>query len=89
MSRMPPLSGTGGTHQRRMVATPGRPVLPGQLGRIVRTTGFKSLNRQSLFELCEVVDTEGRIVAGPEWGDRWRLWVREPGVRASQATLSR
>lgn len=35
-------------------------------GRVVRTAGFKSLNRQSLIELCEVVDTEGRIVAGPE-----------------------
>jgi hypothetical protein len=35
-------------------------------GRIVRTAGFKSLNRQSLIELCEVVDTEGRIVGGPE-----------------------
>jgi hypothetical protein len=35
-------------------------------GRIVRTAGFKSLNRQSLIELCEVVDMEGRIVAGPE-----------------------
>jgi len=58
-------------------------------GRIVAYYGFKSLNRQSLFELCGVVDTEGRIVAGPRVGDRWRLWVREPGVRASQATLSR
>ncbi|GFF41840.1 kelch motif domain protein [Aspergillus udagawae] len=35
-------------------------------GRIVRTDGFKSLSRQSLIELCEVVDMEGRIVAGPE-----------------------
>ncbi|EAW07358.1 Kelch motif domain protein [Aspergillus clavatus NRRL 1] len=35
-------------------------------GRIVRTEGFKSLSRQSLIELCEVVDMEGRIVAGPE-----------------------
>jgi hypothetical protein len=35
-------------------------------GRIVRTAGFKSLNRQSLIELCEVVDMEGRIIAGPE-----------------------
>ncbi|OJJ45614.1 hypothetical protein ASPZODRAFT_133469 [Penicilliopsis zonata CBS 506.65] len=35
-------------------------------GRIVRTDGFKSLARQSLIELCEVVDTDGRIVAGPE-----------------------
>lgn len=35
-------------------------------GRIVRTDGFKSLSHQSLIELCEVVDTEGRIVAGPD-----------------------
>ncbi|KAL2824165.1 hypothetical protein BDW59DRAFT_89068 [Aspergillus cavernicola] len=35
-------------------------------GRIVRTDGFKSLSRQSLIGLCEVVDMEGRIIAGPE-----------------------
>ncbi|EAU39334.1 conserved hypothetical protein [Aspergillus terreus NIH2624] len=35
-------------------------------GRVVRTDGFKTLSRQSLIELCEVVDMEGRIVAGPE-----------------------
>ena len=35
-------------------------------GRVVRTEGFKSLSHQSLIELCEVVDTEGRIIAGPE-----------------------
>lgn len=35
-------------------------------GRIVRTSGFKSLSHQSLIELCEVVDTEGRIIAGPD-----------------------
>lgn len=35
-------------------------------GRVVRTDGFKSLSHPSLIELCEVVDTEGRIVAGPE-----------------------
>lgn len=35
-------------------------------GRVVRTNGFKSLSRQSLIELCEVVDMEGRVVAGPE-----------------------
>ncbi|UDD55890.1 hypothetical protein AFCA_003475 [Aspergillus flavus] len=35
-------------------------------GRVVRTDGFKSLSRQSLIELCEVVDMEGRVVAGPE-----------------------
>ncbi|BDD57317.1 hypothetical protein MAP00_002689 [Monascus purpureus] len=35
-------------------------------GRIVRTDGFKSLSRQSLIELCEMVDMEGRVIAGPE-----------------------
>ncbi|EPS25644.1 hypothetical protein PDE_00578 [Penicillium oxalicum 114-2] len=35
-------------------------------GRIVRTDGFKSLSHESLIRLCEVVDTEGRIVAGPD-----------------------
>lgn len=35
-------------------------------GRIVRTDGFKSLSRQSLMELCEVADTEGRVVTGAE-----------------------
>lgn len=35
-------------------------------GRIVRTDGFKSLSRQSLIDLCGVVDMEGRIVAGTE-----------------------
>ena len=38
----------------------------GHWGRVVRTEGFKSLSRQNLIELCEVVDTEGRIVGGPE-----------------------
>ncbi|KAL4806486.1 hypothetical protein BDV18DRAFT_137671 [Aspergillus unguis] len=38
----------------------------GHWGRVVRTDGFKSLSRQSLIDLCEVVDMEGRIVAGPE-----------------------
>lgn len=35
-------------------------------GRVVRTDGFKSLSRRSLIELCEGVDTEARIIAGPE-----------------------
>ena len=35
-------------------------------GRVVRTEGFKSLSRHSLIELCEVSDTEGRILTGPE-----------------------
>lgn len=35
-------------------------------GRVVRSEGFKSLSRQSLIALCEVVDMEGRVMAGPE-----------------------
>lgn len=35
-------------------------------GRIVRTDGFRSLGRQSLIDLCGVVDMEGRVVAGSE-----------------------
>ena len=35
-------------------------------GRVVRTEGFKTLSRQSLMELCEVVDMEGRVVGGEE-----------------------
>jgi hypothetical protein len=35
-------------------------------GRIVRTDGFKSLPQQSLVEICEEIDEEGRIVGGAE-----------------------
>lgn len=35
-------------------------------GRVVRTEGFRRLSRQSLMELCEVVDMEGRVVGGDE-----------------------
>jgi hypothetical protein len=35
-------------------------------GRVVRTEGFKNLSRTSLMELCEAVDTEGRVVGGEE-----------------------
>ncbi|EEH09815.1 kelch repeat protein [Histoplasma capsulatum G186AR] len=35
-------------------------------GRVVRTEGFRTLSRQSLMELCEVVDMEGRVVPGHE-----------------------
>ncbi|OAX78280.1 hypothetical protein ACJ72_07416 [Emergomyces africanus] len=35
-------------------------------GRVVRTDGFRTLSRQSLMELCEVVDMEGRVVPGHE-----------------------
>ncbi|KAK2743790.1 hypothetical protein FQN57_004727 [Myotisia sp. PD_48] len=33
-------------------------------GRIVRTDGFRTLSKQGLVELCEVVDMEARIVPG-------------------------
>lgn len=35
-------------------------------GRIVRTKGFKTLKHSSLLELCEEVDTEGRVLFGDE-----------------------
>lgn len=35
-------------------------------GRVVRTNGFRCLGRKSLMELCEEVDTEGRVVGGDE-----------------------
>jgi hypothetical protein len=35
-------------------------------GRVVRTEGFRTLSRQSLMELCEVVDMEGRVIGGEE-----------------------
>lgn len=35
-------------------------------GRIVRTVGFRQLSRQSMMDLCEVIDEEGRVVGGEE-----------------------
>lgn len=35
-------------------------------GRVVRTEGFRQLSRQSMRELCEVIDVEGRVVGGEE-----------------------
>ncbi|KAI4185989.1 MAG: hypothetical protein LQ348_004292 [Seirophora lacunosa] len=35
-------------------------------GRVVRTIGFRQLSRQSMMELCEVIDVEGRVVGGDE-----------------------
>ena len=35
-------------------------------GRIVRTQAFKNLPQQSMLELCEVIDIEGRVVGGDE-----------------------
>ncbi|KAI1609113.1 RCC1 and BTB domain-containing protein [Exophiala viscosa] len=38
-------------------------------GRVVRTEAFRTLSRPKLMELCEVVDTEGRVVGGEELDD--------------------
>lgn len=35
-------------------------------GRVVRTPGFRTLGRKALMELCEEVDSEGRVVGGEE-----------------------
>ncbi|KAL9620441.1 MAG: hypothetical protein Q9160_005026 [Pyrenula sp. 1 TL-2023] len=35
-------------------------------GRLVRTDGFRSLSQHRLIELCEQVDTEGRVIGGEE-----------------------
>jgi hypothetical protein len=35
-------------------------------GRVVRTSGFKRLSRNSLMELCEEVDMEGRVITADE-----------------------
>ncbi|EFE31284.1 uncharacterized protein ARB_01906 [Trichophyton benhamiae CBS 112371] len=35
-------------------------------GRIVRSEGFRLLSKQSMIDLCEVVDTEARILTGHE-----------------------
>lgn len=35
-------------------------------GRVVRTKGFKNLKHQSLHDLCEEVDNDGRVVFGDE-----------------------
>ncbi|KAK4989633.1 hypothetical protein LTR50_003100 [Elasticomyces elasticus] len=55
-------------------------------GRVVRTEGFRRLRKQAMVELCEEVDSEGRVVGGDELeavgalgGGRigGGLWVRE------------
>ena len=35
-------------------------------GRLVRTEGFRKLSRESMMDLCEVIDVEGRVVGGEE-----------------------
>ncbi|KAK5091285.1 hypothetical protein LTR05_001467 [Lithohypha guttulata] len=52
-------------------------------GRVVRTDGFRSLSRTSLMELCEVVDTEGRVVGGEELDDGFNISAGYPGANTS------
>ncbi|KAK4691677.1 hypothetical protein P7C71_g5370, partial [Lecanoromycetidae sp. Uapishka_2] len=35
-------------------------------GRVVRTEGFKNLNRSSMIELLQVIDVDGRVIGGEE-----------------------
>lgn len=35
-------------------------------GRVVRTEGFKNLNRGSMIELLQVIDVDGRVIGGEE-----------------------
>lgn len=35
-------------------------------GRVVRTAGFQTLRRRSVMELCQEIDTEGRVVGAEE-----------------------
>ena len=44
----------------------GREILSDALGSGCEDEGFRTLSRQSLMELCEVVDTEGRGRGGEE-----------------------
>ena len=53
-------------------------------GRIVRTEGFRSLSRPSLMELCEVVDTEGRVVPGEELDDTESVGFTGSGRRRTR-----
>lgn len=64
-------------------------------GRIVRTIGFRQLSRQSMMDLCEVIDVEGRVVGGDELelvgglgGAKFGVGgvVREPG-RSRQTAI--
>ena len=52
-------------------------------GRVVRTEGFRSLSRSSIMELCEVVDTEGRVVGGDELDDGFGIASGYAGANTS------
>ena len=58
-------------------------------GRIVRTEAFRSLSRASLMELCEVTDTEGRVVGGEESDGPNDSFVPSTGRRRGRAAGGR
>ena len=58
-------------------------------GRLVRTQSFKRLSRQTMMELCEVVDIEGRVVGGEELEIVGGLGGGKLGVGGSGRSLSK
>ena len=58
-------------------------------GRLVRTEGFRRLNRQSMMELCEVIDVEGRVVGGEELEEIGGLGGGRVGLASSSRALAR
>lgn len=58
-------------------------------GRLVRTHGFRRLSRQSMMELCEVIDVEGRVVGGEELEVIGGLGGGKFGVGGSGRTVIR
>ncbi|MCJ1479606.1 hypothetical protein MMC13_008292 [Lambiella insularis] len=57
-------------------------------GRLVRTEGFRRLSRQSMMELCEVIDVEGRVVGGEELEVVGGLGGGKFGVGGSGRTIA-
>lgn len=58
-------------------------------GRVVRTEGFRRLSRQSMMDLCEVIDVEGRVVGGEELEIIGGLGGGKFGVGGSGRDLSK
>lgn len=58
-------------------------------GRVVRTEGFRRLSRQSMMDLCEVIDVEGRVVGGEELEIIGGLGGGKFGVGGSGQDLSK
>ncbi|GAM83084.1 hypothetical protein ANO11243_010700 [Dothideomycetidae sp. 11243] len=64
-------------------------------GRVVRTEGFRKLRRSAMLDLCEEVDSEGRVVGGDELeivgglsGGRFGAGLRD-GRKRGRANSSR